>query len=190
MLAAFGVVVAAPVAAEIPRDTWPCALLLCLANPAGPKAEGECVPPINWLYSLLRRGKPFPTCAMDESKGDRAVLVTDYFDPCPAPLQVAPAGSYVALGRLVTAVWKGRTYTTVEMTSTPQMAEQLPSETGFTLGQRACVGNLLGNVSVGGADAGSYTASVYDSLTWLPPQASPNGIDVYSGNVWQMRIRY
>ena len=43
-------------------DDWGCQVLLCLSNPGGPEQYGACVPPIERLWSALRRGDPFPTC--------------------------------------------------------------------------------------------------------------------------------
>lgn len=44
-----------------------CTVLLCLANPNGPMALGECVPPIKKLFRDLARGHAFPSCAMGTS---------------------------------------------------------------------------------------------------------------------------
>lgn len=58
-----------------------CKVILCLANPAGPKAASDCVPPINQLYHDLAKGKPFPTC--DEAgPGTRVSFETTWAD-CP-----------------------------------------------------------------------------------------------------------
>lgn len=43
-------------------DDWGCQVILCLSNPSGPEQYSECVPPIERLWSALRRGDPFPTC--------------------------------------------------------------------------------------------------------------------------------
>lgn len=43
-------------------DDWGCQVLLCLSNPNGPEAVGECVPPIEKLWSELRKGHDFPSC--------------------------------------------------------------------------------------------------------------------------------
>ncbi len=47
-------------------NDWGCQVLLCLSNPAGPEAVGECVPPIERLWQALsaRPPQPFPTCGM------------------------------------------------------------------------------------------------------------------------------
>lgn len=43
-------------------DDWGCQVLLCLSNRGGPEQYGECVPPIERLWTALRHGDPFPTC--------------------------------------------------------------------------------------------------------------------------------
>lgn len=46
-----------------------CRVLLCLANPNGPEAVSECVPPIERLYDDLAEGRPFPTCEEMSANG-------------------------------------------------------------------------------------------------------------------------
>lgn len=171
---------------SIPRSEYPCAIVLCLADPRGARAEGACRPPIDWLYSLLRRGKGFPHCAMERDKGNYIETVSDYYDRCPPPLQPAPAGSFVAQGRMTQREWRGRVYPVMEVTTTPSMSEQRFNDYGTGMGRRACVGNALG--TTGGGD--DYGATVYDTVQWLDPQGSGRAIDVYSGNAWQLRVWY
>lgn len=51
-------------------DGWGCQVLLCLANPGGPEQYGQCVPPIERLWSALRHGDAFPTCDFQSSLTD------------------------------------------------------------------------------------------------------------------------
>jgi hypothetical protein len=46
-------------------DDWGCQVVLCLANPKGPTAVSECVPPIQKLWSELAKGHGFPFCDMN-----------------------------------------------------------------------------------------------------------------------------
>lgn len=39
-----------------------CQIALCMANPAGPTAVSECVPPIRERAELIAKGKPIPSC--------------------------------------------------------------------------------------------------------------------------------
>ena len=57
----------ASTAAAYEKSLWGCYCILCLANPAGPKAVSDCVAPITDLYQALMRGKPFPQC--NEAEG-------------------------------------------------------------------------------------------------------------------------
>jgi hypothetical protein len=174
--------------APIPREQYSCAIYICLGDPRGARAESSCVPPINWLYDLLKRRKPFPRCEDAERQGMSVQQVYDYFDPCPAPLVAADAGSYVATGRLVPVQWRGQTYTQVETTSEPTVSEQqLTDQGGQVPSPRACVGNLLGSTMAG--DGGGDDVKVYDTVTWLAP-ASPRAVDLYMNGSFVMRNRY
>ena len=48
------------------NDRWGCEVLLCLANPNGPRAVSECRPPIDKLFDCLSWRHPckFPSCPM------------------------------------------------------------------------------------------------------------------------------
>lgn len=48
-------------------DDWGCEVLLCLSNPKGPTAVGQCIPPIKKLWRELAKGHAFPTCFMGGS---------------------------------------------------------------------------------------------------------------------------
>lgn len=65
-------------------DDWGCQVLLCLSNPAGPMAVGECVPPIEKLYYELAHFNPFPTCDMGGAES-KNYAKNEYrpFDDCP-----------------------------------------------------------------------------------------------------------
>lgn len=72
-----------------------CKVLLCLANPGGPKQYSQCAPPIDQLYDDLDHGRPFPTCDQSDGNqpGNYAKQLYAPYDPCPAGLTAAPAGS-------------------------------------------------------------------------------------------------
>ena len=65
------------------NDRWGCEVLLCLANPNGPRAVGECRPPIDKLFDCLSWRHPckFPSCPM-AGEGNYAKQLSDGFDPC------------------------------------------------------------------------------------------------------------
>jgi hypothetical protein len=63
-------------------DSDPCKIALCLANPNGPTAVAECVPPIKHLMKRLAQGKSVPQCDMGgngsaEQKGDLVIFKMD-----------------------------------------------------------------------------------------------------------------
>lgn len=64
---------------------WACEVVLCLANPQGPTAVAECVPPIEKLWSELAKGHGFPFCDMNTSgsSGNRASYQWATGDYCP-----------------------------------------------------------------------------------------------------------
>lgn len=82
------------IAAATPVAPWGCVVLLCLANPKGPKAVPECVGPINQLWRDLGRGRPFPQCPMARGPngGAWAQLGSSYYDRCPAGTTELPEG--------------------------------------------------------------------------------------------------
>lgn len=58
-------------------DPWPCEVLLCMANPAGPTAASACVPPITRLWrEMSRRGFRMPAC-QQVSYSDNAKMIAD-----------------------------------------------------------------------------------------------------------------
>ena len=83
-----------------------CRVLLCLANPAGPTAVSQCVPPITQLWRDLARTppRPFPTC--DEARPAYAEQTTTYYDPCPEGTDALENGTSRS-NRALT--WRSRT---------------------------------------------------------------------------------
>ena len=61
------------------NDRWGCEVLLCLANPNGPRAVGECRPPIDKLFDCLSWRHPckFPSCPMAGDGNYAKQLLTD-----------------------------------------------------------------------------------------------------------------
>jgi hypothetical protein len=50
-------------------DNWGCEVMLCLANPQGPTAVSQCVPPIKKLWKHLAKGHAMPACTFANSDG-------------------------------------------------------------------------------------------------------------------------
>lgn len=147
-------------------DEWGCTVLLCLADPAGPMAQEQCRPPIEKLWDHLRRGRPFPSCAL-AGPGDGATgaqLASDYFDPCPAGTAAARAG--LAL-----------------RTPTGQFTANQPTQDAPQT--RWCVGGA----AQGGwdADAGPFVA--YPQMIEQRAYRNPMVIDVFIDGQRTQRVR-
>ncbi|MBB3948405.1 hypothetical protein GGQ73_004392 [Rhizobium skierniewicense] len=70
----------APVNAE---DNWPCEVALCISNPAGPMAVGECVNPIKKLYEHLAKGRGFPMCKSADGHVQFTRYGMEFQEDCP-----------------------------------------------------------------------------------------------------------
>lgn len=175
-----------------PEHEWGCKVLLCLADPRGPKAEPECRPPIDRLYEELRSRHPhFPTCPM-AGDGNYAQPLLDPFDPCSLAgdgLEDAPEG-YVAEGRRI-ELRPGRYRT--EITKAPRMnTAGRDRGTESTFVTKACVKDPQGvyrwSEGWGDSEVG-HTARLFGTVLWLEPQGS-RAIDVFiDGTLWR-RVRY
>lgn len=76
------------------NSRWGCEVLLCLANPNGPRAVSECRPSIDKLFDCLSWRHPckFPSCPM-AGEGNYAKQLSDGFDPCALQgMEDAPQG--------------------------------------------------------------------------------------------------
>lgn len=71
-------------------DDWGCQVMLCLSDPRGPETESACVPPIEKLWTALRKGNPFPTCDFSSSYND---LPADLKNAIPASVMQSIANS-------------------------------------------------------------------------------------------------
>jgi len=182
-------------AASAHASEYGCKVLLCLANPAsngGPKGVAECVEPINQLYHDLSKGRPFPSCDMDDGNDGSSFArqIHDPYDPCPTPLQPAALGTYVVQGERKAGDgnggwWDGSgSYT---LTGQPQVSES-QNDSGYSPGSRACVGQSVGSYTVGSADD-SCRVNVFDKVVWQTAR-SPRAIDVYIHGKWYQRLRW
>ena len=175
---------------------WGCEVLLCLSNPAGPTAVAECVPPIKKLWRALRKGKPFPTCDLQDGNnadGTYARRGWTHYDPCPPGTTELPDGKPAApastqtnrFGVLVNAKGVVRGIGSGEnlrlVTDTRSGGNALP--------QKVCVGQTRGSAKTWNG-AGHQSVALYDRLVTLNPHPSPRVIDVYiDRQLWQ-RVRW
>jgi hypothetical protein len=167
-----------------------CTVLLCLANPAGPRAVAECVPPINRLFRDLARGRGFPTCAMASAPNSNggaswAQPGVSYYDACPAGTTALPSGVLAMPGAgsggpFHTGIGEGDSITPSGDPSVP-----MPS--------KVCVGTKLGDTYVRGDPFDPSTVqsvAVYDRVVLMDAHSSPNVIDVYVDSTFSHRVRW
>ncbi len=176
---------------------WGCQVLLCLSNPQGPTAVGECVPPIEKLWSELAKGHSFPSCDMSDGNdgSSHAQPVINAYDPCPTGTIDAAQGANVVQGSKI----NGGGYGVNGFNFDGQVATSQPNQCDgdggcnayYNQGPKACIGNLIGSYHVGGynGDDLGYDVGVYDQVVWMQPQ-SPNAIDIYIDNALFKRVHY
>jgi hypothetical protein len=174
-----------------------CKVLLCLANPNGPMAVNECVPPIRQLYHDLARGRPFPACEMAEGPGGKSYARQglSHYDFCPVGTTELAQGSYAIQGASAAQTSSGQPYA-------GPIYNGIGSGDGITPGSgdgasplpaKICVGKQLGTaVATIGTDDGrtSVQSGVYDRVVKLDGQASPRIIDVFIDNQLYRRVRW
>jgi hypothetical protein len=163
-----------------------CRVLLCLANPAGPTAVAQCVPPITQLWRDLAHvpPRPFPTC--DEARPAYAVQNTTYYDPCPAGTMALETGGL--------ALQQGAPLGTQPAVGIGSGDNVAPSNgDGVFLGSKVCVGNPVGQIWVmtgEGDHSWAGYVDLYDRIAILDPATSPNVIDVYLNDALYRRVRW
>lgn len=183
-------------------DRWGCEVLLCLANPNGPKAVSECQPPIDKLFKCLAKTHPcsFPKCPM-AGEGNYAKQLSDSFDPCSLKgMDDGPVG-YLAEGRindekLFQNMRSGRKLLRGKSKYNYGGDHYFSDESGgYWGGTKACVAGYQGTAYEAYTcqqDSGdsSYTTTcyrpvkVYEKVLWQKPQ-SRRAIDVFiEGKNW------
>lgn len=161
-----------------------CKVLLCLANPAGPTAVAQCVPPITQLWRDLAHvpPRPFPTC--DEARPAQAVQNTSYYDPCPDGTTALETGAL--------ALQQGMPDSTQPSVGIGDGDNQVLNG-DYTLGSKVCVGRRVRQIWMSGGSGDNSWASnvnVYDRMALLDPAASPRVIDVYLNGALYRRVRW
>ena len=173
------------IANEAAASDYGCRVLLCLANPAGPTAVSQCVPPITQLWRDLAHvpPRPFPTC--DEARPAYAAQITTFYDPCPTGTTALDAGVY--------ALQEGAVETALPAIGIGEGDGLYPTIDSPTLNAKVCVGRQVGQTSVqigSGESASSALVNVYDRVAILDPGTSPRVIDVYLNNALYRRVRW
>lgn len=199
---AIATAIMAPQAAQ--ADDWGCEVLLCLANPAGPMAVSQCVPPITRLYRAIFKWRPdpFPTCIMssglDSSTGGNYARVgpPSYYDACPAGTTALPAGVVGAQGVYTerTRSWPYRAGYDI----TGGIATGIGDGSGFAPGfgedsgpmpTKTCVGAQVGTTRYRSGWDEMITVQLYDKVVSIPPAPSTFNINVYVNNKLYTNVR-
>ena len=182
---------------------WGCQVFLCLANPNGPKAVAECVPPIDRLIRECFKPKPkhrrpFPTCPQ-AGAGNRTRLTSSPWDPCELKGMTAAKRGWIAEGRPRDgSEYRRRGRSAYRLTSSPayhsQGEEWISGEGGSSdgywttssRGTMACVrGNPVGTYrEYDPSGENSRTVTVYEEILWQKAQPW-TAVDVYiDGRHW------
>lgn len=177
-------------------DRWGCEVLLCLANPNGPKAVSECHPPIDKLFKCLAKHNPcdFPKCPM-AGDGNYAQQLRDGFDPCSIKgMDDAPKG-YIAEPGPINKWGKQTTKNQGFNYGGEAWSEECDSEgrncRDVMVGTKACVKKPLGVIrqeySCGDSEEPRTcyrTVRLYEEVLWQKYQ-SRRAIDVFiDGKNW------
>jgi hypothetical protein len=205
-MAALAVVLATP-AGIAHADNWGCEVMLCLSNPAGPRAVPECKGPIDRLEHHLKNGGSFPTCRLSNgadsaSAGTYARQNFTYYDPCPAGTSALAAGARGALAR--DAQVRARRVSLDQTLWVEQFVVGIGSGDGARSNgvgwdgrgraPKVCVGARTGRAyaEIPEADGSVQPVPVdlYDRVDLLRPYASPRVIDVYIDNTLYQRVRW
>lgn len=174
-----------------------CSVLLCLANPSGPMAVSECVPPIQQLFRDLLRFKPFPTCVLASGPDGQSYAKqgTSYYEVCPPETIALDSGVYAIQG---SKIQKSDDYLLSQQgvrlgIGTGDGLQPGNGEDYAPLKAKVCVGNKIGQVDYvlgSGDDARNIITDVYDRVVILDPQDSPRIIDVFINNELYRRVRW
>ena len=162
-----------------------CKVLLCLANPAGPTAVSQCVPPIMQLWRDLAHvpPRPFPTC--DEARPAVALQNTTYFDVCPDGTRALDSGAL--------ALQQGMPSGTGPAVGIGSGDNLISGGNEALLPSKVCVGTQVGRMWLVTGTGDNSTAgyvNVYDRIAILDPATSPRVIDVYLNNALYRRVRW
>jgi hypothetical protein len=192
----FGMLISVAVVSGHASD-YGCKVLLCLANPNGPMAVSECVPPISQLYRDLARGRSFPTC--DLAQGPNGISYArpgySYYNRCPEGTRELAQGAYAIQGASVPQSsyfqqYDGQPYTGIGAGDGLQPG----AGDGYSpMPGKVCVGNKVGSMMItqGSGDSQStYNADVFDNVVIMDPQSTPNIIDVFIDDKLYRRVRW
>jgi hypothetical protein len=182
------------------RSDYGCEVLLCLANPQGPRAVSQCVPPINRLMRDLARGRGFPTCSMATGPNGRSYAspTSSYYDACPTGTSELPMGQVAELSAPVSAppVMRSGAPSLYTGASVGLTYAGIGDGSGYGYGYsegspptKVCVAGYRGERTYWSGDS-SYSVAVYDTIYVQNAAMSPLAIDVFIDNSLWQRVRW
>jgi hypothetical protein len=186
-----------PAVPEATHD-WGCEVLLCLANPDGPMAVAECVPPIRRLWRALAKGHAFPTCAMASGPHGRSFArpAHSYYDRCPSgTTELAPgllAETSTTPG-VLPGLGSGSTFTPATpgfvYTGIGSGDGYGPASVDNAAPPKVCVAGRRGERIIWSGDT-SVTVQQYDNILVSPAHGSPRLIDIFINDSYWQSVRW
>lgn len=175
-------------------DEYGCKVLMCLANPQGPMAVQDCVPPIQQMIreQAQKPRKAFPQCPESGGKA-YADLTRKPYDDCPSGMAALERGE-VVLRSIPSGTWSPTPVTTSHYTVgvSKETAESVVRFTGIGAGTdsdggatKICVSGHLGIVTLVYQDPAyeneerSFTLPAYRNYAFVSPSSKPNMINVF-----------
>ena len=176
------------------RSDYGCEVLMCLADPRGPKTESQCVPPIDRLFRDLARGRGFPTCNLARGPSGRsyASYTSQPYDACPSGTSELPVGQYAELAAPVSVP------PTANRSGSPSMYGAagvgltyagIGDGSGYgswdsSAPAKVCVAGFRGNRSYWSNDSG-YDVGIYETI-YVMNAATGAAADVFiDDSLWQ-----
>jgi len=166
-----------------------CAVLLCMANPAGPMAVPYCQPIIKQLWKDLAKGKAFPKCKQASGPSGSSYVApnTSYYDACPSGTAALSSGIFATPSAPAPSN-EGETQQTLFVgigTGDGVLPTSTDENVASPMPPKVCVGGQLLRttmVATGQLDADEnpimVQANVYENISALAARA-PSGYAVY-----------
>ncbi|KHS09433.1 hypothetical protein BMD20_29640 [Burkholderia multivorans] len=135
---------------DIQEPDFPCALVICFANPKGPTAESKCNPPVSWLIdNFIKKFRPWPQCIFKDADNTQVSYGSQPHVDCPAGFTAETVSTGI-LGML-----GGNNYTGVCLRPVPTCKTTGPNAFTSTAAGSACYTYNVYN------DYGSIVASYH-----------------------------
>ncbi|KVN48763.1 hypothetical protein WT12_08435 [Burkholderia territorii] len=150
---------------DIQEPDFPCALIICFANPAGATAEPKCGTPVNWLIdNFIKKFRPWPQCIFKDPFGTQVTYANQAHVACPAGFTAETTSSAV--------IWGMNNFTGVCLRPVPTCETTGRNAFSPTVNGSACYTYNIYN------DYGSIVQSYHYEYV-IPP----NGVTTYSMHI-------